>query len=299
MSAPRALGHHHRRGARPPARRGERGTQLVEVALTLPIFLLVLFGFVDLGLGVFQSSQATSAAADGARAGMVSFRTADVTGGADRAAIEAAVRARLPGQHVDEISVRCITPADATVACADADADVDRIRVKVSWQYAPISPLGRLVPAQTLTGSATMGLVDQPLVPVATSTPSTTTTTTAPTTTTTAPSGTTTTTAPPNTCTVTSMTSSPSTVTRKNNGSLYIGFGVSVITNGASGCAGLTVQVVTNGSSTATITLTKGSSTSWTAFVSKQTYSWTTGAKTGTVYAGTTAVGTGTLVTVQ
>ena len=53
------------------ARRRARGQSLVEFALVLPIFLLLLFGIVDAGRYVFLNSTLSNAAREGVRLGSV------------------------------------------------------------------------------------------------------------------------------------------------------------------------------------------------------------------------------------
>lgn len=119
--------HHHRAAA--PGHRGDEqdGTALLQAAFVIPIFVLFLLGLVDLGLGVFQTSQATSAAADGARAGIVSYQQADVVGSPDQARILAAVRARAVGQSESTmtIGISCVTGSGGPVAggCVEAGED--------------------------------------------------------------------------------------------------------------------------------------------------------------------------------
>jgi hypothetical protein len=54
-------------GFRRSRRRRSRGQSLVEFALVLPIFLLMLFGLVDLGRYVYLNSTLSQAAREGAR----------------------------------------------------------------------------------------------------------------------------------------------------------------------------------------------------------------------------------------
>lgn len=63
-----------RRGAR------ARGQSMVEFALILPIFLLLVFGAVDLGRAVFYQSLLDNAVRDGARLGIVDQDPATVRG---------------------------------------------------------------------------------------------------------------------------------------------------------------------------------------------------------------------------
>lgn len=295
---------HVPQGATPLNRRPqERAAGLLEVALTLPILLMAILGFVDIGMAVFQTSQASSAAADGARVGILRYKQADVANSADRVLIESAVKGKLIGQKVDAITVACIGPTDAAVACALADSEVDRLRVTVSWAFRPLSPMGHAISSKILTGRATMSLIDQPVGVTTTTAPPGTTTTTAPpvTTTTTSPSTTTapipTTTIPPAGCVVTGLTSTPSSTHVKNNGSLNSDLALTLTTNGNAGCTLLTVRIVTNGVTVEVVAFNKTTTTQWVATVDKNGFKWTAGAKVGAAYSGPTALTTHPLVT--
>jgi hypothetical protein len=271
---------------------------LVEVAFALPVLLFVLLGFVDLGMAVFQSSQASSAAADGARVGILHYRRADVANSADRVAIESAVKAKLVGQEVDSITVTCVDRTSAAVACADADPDVDRLRVSVSWNLHPISPMGHLIPGRVLTGRATMSLIGQPLGMTTTTTaPAATTTTTSPATSTTTTPPTTTTTAPPVGCLITGLRSDPGTAQVKHNGSLNTALDLTITTNGNAGCTLLSVRITTNGANEEVVAFNKITETRWTATVDKNGFKWTPGSKVGSAYAGPDYLSTHPLVT--
>jgi Flp pilus assembly protein TadG len=54
-----------------PGADGERGQALMEFALVIPIFLLLLVGLFDLGRGVFSYNTLTNAAREGARLAIV------------------------------------------------------------------------------------------------------------------------------------------------------------------------------------------------------------------------------------
>lgn len=59
-------------------RRGtaHRGQSLVETALVLPLFLMVIFGIITVGLGVFYQQQVANAAREGARYAAIHSATA-------------------------------------------------------------------------------------------------------------------------------------------------------------------------------------------------------------------------------
>jgi Flp pilus assembly protein TadG len=56
-----------------------RGQSLVEFALVLPLFLLLVMGIADLGLAVFSYNSITNAAREGARLAIVNQDTAKIT----------------------------------------------------------------------------------------------------------------------------------------------------------------------------------------------------------------------------
>lgn len=59
--------------------RRSRGQGLVEFALVLPLFLLLVMGIMDLGLAVFSYNSITNAAREGARLAIVNQDAASVT----------------------------------------------------------------------------------------------------------------------------------------------------------------------------------------------------------------------------
>lgn len=56
--------------------RGRRGQAMVELALVAPLFLMVLFGIIILGIGIFYQQQLTHAAREGARFAIVNTGSA-------------------------------------------------------------------------------------------------------------------------------------------------------------------------------------------------------------------------------
>src|SRR6187551_3611775 len=60
-----------RRGRRNPSTRRDRGQALMEFALVIPVFLLILVALFDLGRAVFAYNTLTNAAREGARIAIV------------------------------------------------------------------------------------------------------------------------------------------------------------------------------------------------------------------------------------
>ncbi len=226
----------------------DRGVTVVEAAFALPIMLLFISGLVDLGMWTFNSNQATNAARDGARAGILSYLQADVAGSPDHEAVVAAVRAHLPANTVDgsEITVECLTADGTTVTCANAHFDVDRIRVEVDWSWNLVTPVAPIIGVRegAARGSATMAIVGLPV----SGSSSTTTTTTTPTSTTSTPTSTTSTTAAPGACAVQELTISPDPIGLTSHGAsqLIEALKIDFTTNGSVPCGELTVKLVSS-----------------------------------------------------
>lgn len=212
-------------------RHASRGVTIVEAAFAFPILLTFIFGLVDLGMWTFNANQATNAARDGARLGILDYKTAE--SGTQHEAIVAAVRARLEDAKVqaEDVDVRCVDPDGTSVACSTATVDVHRIRVEVEWAWDLVTPVATILGYDrgAATGSATMKIVGRPLPPSSTSATSTTTTT-----------------APPG-CAVSSLTVPTSVARTRKNGSptrqLASPVLVEFVTNGSAACTDLRVML--------------------------------------------------------
>ena len=113
-------------------RRRERGQSLVEFALVLPIFLLVVFAIVDFGMGFRAWISVTNAAREGARVGAV-------RGTCD--AIRTQVKNTSGGLVNSDGQVTIKSP---TVDDCDTSAGED-IEVIVTYDYQLVSPLGGML----------------------------------------------------------------------------------------------------------------------------------------------------------
>jgi len=126
-----AVGHR----ARGTKRRGERGQSLVELALTLPVLLLLLVGVVEVGNGLNTYMTVVDAARDGARLGS--------KGSASDSEIQSLVQTemgRLPNQvQLGDITVErnVVSPGPPTRSS---------IRVTVCYNHSPILSLPLVMP---------------------------------------------------------------------------------------------------------------------------------------------------------
>jgi Flp pilus assembly protein TadG len=118
----------------------ERGQALVEFALVVPIFLILVFGIVDFGLGLKAWISVTNSAREGARLGALSA-------GCD--AIKQKAVSTSPGLAPP------LTTSDVTVLVSPEDLgnctghSGDELTVTVEYDYDYITPLG---PAHVVHG---------------------------------------------------------------------------------------------------------------------------------------------------
>lgn len=124
---------------------GESGQGVTEMALVLIPFLLLLFGIVDLGRGIYAYNGVAEAARELAR--VTSVHAGDPLGSsADTAAVLATQSSLVPG-----LEAPVFTCVDITGAAADDDPcrPGNRVRVSVSAPFQPVTPL--LLPLGTMT----------------------------------------------------------------------------------------------------------------------------------------------------
>ncbi|MEO8274098.1 MAG: TadE family protein [Chloroflexota bacterium] len=123
-----------------------RGQSLVEFALVLPLFLLLVFGILDLGLAVYSYNSITNAAREGARLAIVNQDATNVT---TRATSQATV-ARTPTVTVRYYQAKTDGTPDTAKTCpigASSYIGVGCLAV-VTFQgmYQPITPIiGRIL----------------------------------------------------------------------------------------------------------------------------------------------------------
>jgi Flp pilus assembly protein TadG len=134
----------------PTVGRREGGAVAVEMALLLPLLLLVIGGMVDLGRAAFTQNVVTNAAREGARMRALGYTTADATSRMNQAMV---------GSNVTFTPTYSLVPA-SNVPQLNADCPVsplrtDRQRVLVTvTNFDWIFPLP--VNAPTLTSEAEM-----------------------------------------------------------------------------------------------------------------------------------------------
>ena len=112
-------------------RRGERGQSLVEFALIIPFFLIVVFAVADFGLGFRAWITVTNSAREGARLAAVTCAT------------DSASTSDVQTRAVDT-SAGLLTAADVGVTNCPG-ASTESVVVTVNYDYTMITPLGGLM----------------------------------------------------------------------------------------------------------------------------------------------------------
>ena len=126
-------------------RERDRGQALVEFAFALPIFLLIVFGLIDLGRAVYVNNSLAEAARDGARYGSVQARAWDET---RRTNVETWVLDRLVAVPGASATVEC-TAANPGIGCTVEDI----VTVTVETELDMITPLiGQILGPLSLEG---------------------------------------------------------------------------------------------------------------------------------------------------
>jgi Flp pilus assembly protein TadG len=121
--------------------RGARAQSLVEFALVLPLFLLLLMGILDLGRGVAAYNSVANAARSAARVAIVNQNVDAVR----QAAVDEAV-GLTPLTVTFDPNVNGDDPCVITVCL---------VRVEVSYEYVPATPLiGAVVDTITVSSES-------------------------------------------------------------------------------------------------------------------------------------------------
>jgi Flp pilus assembly protein TadG len=142
--------------ARPRRGRQSAGQALVEFAIVVPLFVLLLAGIIDFGLGLYSYMTVITSAREGGRLAVTACSAGPCT-----TVVKARV-ASVSGNMVttSNVTMSCYTAADTTFAspynCDTAPVPFgDAVRVAVSYTYKMIWPLafGTQIP---LTSTITM-----------------------------------------------------------------------------------------------------------------------------------------------
>jgi len=128
---------------------GERGTALIETAMTLPLLLLVSVGIFEFGRA-FQTWQVlTNAAREGARLAVMP--------GSTDAAVKARIQSYLTSGQLTNTPAIVLNPTSTVSIGGGATANSSLVTVNYPFQFMVLQPVARLVvPGATLGGAFTL-----------------------------------------------------------------------------------------------------------------------------------------------
>jgi Flp pilus assembly protein TadG len=134
------------------------GQSLVEFAIVLPIFLLLLFGLIDIGRFVYSVNALSEAAREGTRFGSVGAWTQSCAGPRE-ACVEAVTRARLagvPGATATAICQRYVADSATPSPVARGSCRTnDVLTVRVDADFEVLTPvIGQLLHTRAISGSS-------------------------------------------------------------------------------------------------------------------------------------------------
>src|SRR5207247_10237344 len=127
-------------------RRSDRGTALIEMALTLPIMLLVSAGIFEFGRAYQTWQVLTNAAREGARIAVLPGTTDGIV--TDR------VRTYMSdGQLSGSASATVGLQRNATIAMGAGTASASRVTVNYPFTFMVLQPIARLIEPTSTTGA--------------------------------------------------------------------------------------------------------------------------------------------------
>lgn len=127
------------------------GQTMVDLALIMPVMVLLVMGVLDFSVAVARTAQLTSAVQEGASHAR-QYPTATTT-------IRDHVKLEGSGLHlVDaDISVSCYSGLTTTSKACSSATYGDSVRVQATYRYAPLT--GRLLAIAQSFGSSTLNIV--------------------------------------------------------------------------------------------------------------------------------------------
>jgi hypothetical protein len=137
-------------------RSDRRGQALVEFALVIIVFLVIMMGIVDFGMAIYKFNGVSQAAREIARVTSVhpcstpGALTCSPGGSAETQDVIDIQKGLIPG--LDDPTITCIDQAGASAS--PCDFSTDSVRVEIEAPYQPITPLIGLTGTWTMKGSS-------------------------------------------------------------------------------------------------------------------------------------------------
>jgi len=133
--------------------RRSRGQSLVEFALVFPLFVVLLFGFFDVGRLVYVNNAVAQAAREGARWASVAGRVQDATYPAN---IVTQTENGMVAVPTPTVTVKCFLPTDPSLGTpAAVCASGDILQITVTSKVDMVTPvIGQLIGSITVQATS-------------------------------------------------------------------------------------------------------------------------------------------------
>jgi Flp pilus assembly protein TadG len=141
--------------ARAGRRSGQRGAAMLEVALTLPLMLLVAVGIFEFGRAFLCWQVLTNAAREGARVAVLPNAQTDAVQARVRAYMEAG---HLPGYPAYSGTSIALNPT-ATISIGTGTATASVVTVQYPFSFMVLNPIARLVVGESSLGDGPITMV--------------------------------------------------------------------------------------------------------------------------------------------
>ena len=125
----------------------ERGTALIETALTLPLILLVSVGIFEFGRAYQMAQVLTNAAREGARVAVLPGSSAENVKSRVIAYLES-------GQVPNASTATVVVKPDTTISYGSGSATGSKVTVNYPFSFMVLNPVVRLVAKESTLGSA-------------------------------------------------------------------------------------------------------------------------------------------------
>lgn len=152
-----------------PRRRAPRGQALVEFAVVIPFFLVLLFGIFDVGRAVYAYNSVTNAAREGARLAIVNQDPASVqaraTNQATAVSVATTIQFREPAPNPDAVNnaacstigIGCIVVVRVTTTWSALTPLVGQLLGPVTFRAESQLPVEFVCPNPSIAGFTTPG----------------------------------------------------------------------------------------------------------------------------------------------
>jgi Flp pilus assembly protein TadG len=138
--------------------RNSTAQSLVEFAFILPIALLLLVGFLDIGRAFFYYSSLTNASREGSRSGLVMNLDNYDTDPTKKAAVDTAIKNKVLGYA---FGMKTLGAGDITVSITKNTTTLlfEKVAITTTYCYVPITPGIKSIVKTTCKGSKGIQLI--------------------------------------------------------------------------------------------------------------------------------------------